>query len=283
MIGTTGHIDAIGGKLHYWHAGSGPPMVFVHNAGSDHENWRTIGERFATTHTVYAMDMPGYGQSTTTRPQTLDLHADAVIALLDALDLTEVHLVGHCVGGAACWTAARRQPERMASLTLFSPVTLDTLRAGPVRVLYDAAQASRKLHQGTARVASAMVSNSLGRRTAIRFMFGKEGPKKPFRTHAESLLQQPDAIPVLDDLVMRFNSFSTLDEVSRPPNFPPTLLVWGTHNRVLPIRGLEAVSQHLEPDRTAIMQGRGHLCMVEAPDEIFGVMRRFISDSSSHN
>ncbi|MBG0565404.1 alpha/beta fold hydrolase [Actinoplanes sp. NEAU-A11] len=49
--------------LTYTRAGNGPPLVLLHGLGSSRAAWRPVLDRLAATHTVYAVDLPGFGDS----------------------------------------------------------------------------------------------------------------------------------------------------------------------------------------------------------------------------
>ncbi|WP_395572291.1 alpha/beta fold hydrolase [Streptomyces sp. BK79] len=66
------------------------------------------------------VDLPGHGISD--RPErfgyTLDDHADALAAVLDAAGLTGAELVAHSMGGAVAVVLAHRRPELVSRLVL---------------------------------------------------------------------------------------------------------------------------------------------------------------------
>jgi len=270
-------LDVNGASLRYRVTGSGPPLVFVHNAGSDHHNWDAQVAHFAPTHTVYAVDMLGYGASDPARPQKLELHVEALRQLLESLELEAVRLVGHCVGAAAAWRYASQHPERLGALVLFTPATERTLLAGMFGPLYRAGRRSLLLHK--AALASTRATTGLAgvRRLAIGTMFGKGKPPAEYVEHASELWGRPGAMDTLADLLLHFESFAVLDRLERPAVFPRTCLLWGTRNRVLPIRTMEEVRARLAPDSVVVLEGRGHLCMVEAPDEVNAALDAFLT------
>lgn len=269
-------LDVNGASLRYRVTGSGPPLVFVHNAGSDHHNWDAQVSHFAPTHTVYAVDMLGYGASDPALPQTLDLHVEALHKLLSTLELDGVRLVGHCVGAAASWRYALQHPERLGALVLFTPATERTVSAGMFGPLYLAGRRSMLLHRAALASTRATTRLSGARRLAIGTMFGKDKPPAAYVEHASDLWARPGAMDTLADLLLHIDSFSVLDRAQRPAAFPRTCLVWGSRNRVLPIRTMKEVQAHLAADSVVVLEGRGHLCMVEAPDEVNAALDAFL-------
>src|SRR5262249_57450892 len=95
-------LDLPEGRIRYAKRGSGAKtVILIHGFGGDLDNWLFNIDALAEDATVYALDLPGHGQSvkTLTDPTPAGL-ARTVLAFADALGLGEVHLVGHSPGGA---------------------------------------------------------------------------------------------------------------------------------------------------------------------------------------
>jgi pimeloyl-ACP methyl ester carboxylesterase len=76
--------------------------------------------RLADRYTVFAPDLRGFGDSDKPAgPFGPDQHAADMLALLDALGLSQVGVVGHDVGGALMQPMARTAPQRVAGLFFF--------------------------------------------------------------------------------------------------------------------------------------------------------------------
>lgn len=120
-------IETRAGRLRYLRLGpeTGIPIVLVHGFGADLTGWLFNHADLATTRPVYALDLPGHGESTKHVPDgsVAGLSA-AVLGFLDALDLQRVHLVGHSLGGAIAAQIAVDHPERVEAATLIAPAGL---------------------------------------------------------------------------------------------------------------------------------------------------------------
>ncbi|MPZ55367.1 MAG: alpha/beta fold hydrolase [Rhizobiales bacterium] len=113
-------IEVRGQKLRCLQAGSGPTVLYLHGFGGLTES--ALLQRLAETHRVLAPEHPGFGPSSIPdwMMGTDDL-AFFYLDLLDALDLTDVHLVGHAVGGWIAAEVAIRSTARLASAALLAP------------------------------------------------------------------------------------------------------------------------------------------------------------------
>ena len=117
--------DVPGGRLHYTDQGSGPAIVLIHGLGGNLRNFAPeMVDHLARGHRVIALDRPGSGYSTATGPVP-DLHGQAamVAALIEALALGPVVLVGHSLGGALSLALVQARPDLVARLALISPLT----------------------------------------------------------------------------------------------------------------------------------------------------------------
>src|SRR5215831_2011091 len=111
-------IDIRGCSIALRRSGSGRPLLLLHGA-ADAGLWLPYMEDLAARHAVIAPEHPGFGASDT--PAWLDTIPDLAnfyLDVLDQLDLADVDLVGHDLGGWIAAELAVRNPRRLASLTL---------------------------------------------------------------------------------------------------------------------------------------------------------------------
>ncbi|HTJ24695.1 MAG TPA: alpha/beta fold hydrolase [Candidatus Limnocylindria bacterium] len=97
-----------------------PVVCFAHSLASDGGMWAEQVEAvLAAGFRVLRADMRGHGGSAPAEPPyTMDALADDLVALLDALALERVHLVGLSIGGMLAQSLAIRNPAKLASLLL---------------------------------------------------------------------------------------------------------------------------------------------------------------------
>ncbi|WP_191297083.1 alpha/beta fold hydrolase [Lentzea cavernae] len=109
--------DVDGLRMHYVKGGSGSPVVLVHGWPQTWYGWWPIMPALAERHTVYALDLPGLGDSTGT-PKSYDKAALArhVHALTSELGLQNASIVGHDLGAAVAFQYASQFPQDTARL-----------------------------------------------------------------------------------------------------------------------------------------------------------------------
>jgi len=95
------------------------PLVFVHGTAAFGAFLAPLMAQFPGTRTI-AFDRPGYGLSAPFEYNADNLHrtnVEVIKGVLDALDLDQVHLVGHSMGGHASIRFALERPERVQQIT----------------------------------------------------------------------------------------------------------------------------------------------------------------------
>ena len=107
MQGVTSAKDGV--QIHYEFGGSdSPALVFIHGWNCDRSYWSAQLPVFATTHQVVAIDLAGHGESGINREDWSMANFGADVAsVADALQLEDIILVGHSMGGPVALEAAR--------------------------------------------------------------------------------------------------------------------------------------------------------------------------------
>ena len=113
-------VTAAGAEFHVVSAGSGPALLLLHGWPEYWRTWEPVMQRQAGRFTLIAPDLRGFGESAKPEgPWGAEDHARDMIAVLDALGLGRVGVVGHDVGGSIMQPLARLAPERIAGLFFF--------------------------------------------------------------------------------------------------------------------------------------------------------------------
>jgi pimeloyl-ACP methyl ester carboxylesterase len=117
----TGVVAAADGvPLHYSMYGArSPALILVHGFSCDQNYWKEQVAPFSRDFRVVTMDLAGHGESGLGRKEwTMEAYGSDVAAVVEALDLKNVILIGHSMGGAVILKAARRLPGRVKGLVV---------------------------------------------------------------------------------------------------------------------------------------------------------------------
>lgn len=106
-------------RVHYRLAGSGPPLLMVHQSPRSSKEYEPLMLKWAEHFTCIAPDTPGFGQSDALpgNPE-INEYADALIETLDALGIEKCAAYGFHSGGIILVTAVKRHANRFTTLAI---------------------------------------------------------------------------------------------------------------------------------------------------------------------
>jgi 3-oxoadipate enol-lactonase len=110
-----------GVKLYYEEAGSGSPILFVHEFAADYKSWEPQMRYFSRRHRCITYSARGYAPSdvpASGSAYTYEHFRDDQIAVLDHLGIAKAHIVGLSMGGYSALCLGLKYPDRALSLTL---------------------------------------------------------------------------------------------------------------------------------------------------------------------
>ncbi|WP_246795100.1 acetoin dehydrogenase dihydrolipoyllysine-residue acetyltransferase subunit [Burkholderia perseverans] len=243
-------------------AGEATPAVLIHGFGGDLNNWLFNHAELAKRRPVYALDLPGHGESgKAVETGDLDELAASVLAFLDDRGLARAHLVGHSMGGAVAMTLAGRAPGRVASLVLIASAGLgeeidreyiDGFVAGNSRN-------TLKPHLGKLFADPSLVTRQLVE-DLVRYK-RLEGVQAALAKIAEA---------AFDGATQRRRFAASL-----PALAPRTLVIWGERDQVIPAHHARALPAGI---RAEILPGSGHMVQMEAAGDVNRLVDAFLGD-----
>jgi len=111
---------ADGTRLYVEEAGTGTPVVFVHEYAADYRTWEPQMRHFSRSHRCVTYSQRGYPPSDVPEEAdkyTQDRFRDDVINVMDALKIDRAHVVGHSMGASTVLHVGIRHPQRCLSVT----------------------------------------------------------------------------------------------------------------------------------------------------------------------
>ncbi|MCI0634194.1 MAG: alpha/beta hydrolase, partial [Actinobacteria bacterium] len=113
--------DTPDGQIHYATAGTGRPVLLLHQTPRSWDEYRDVIPILARERRVVAMDTIGYGESyKPARRCDIEDYARGAVALLDGLGIGSTAVVGHHTGAVIAMELAASYPERVERLVLSS-------------------------------------------------------------------------------------------------------------------------------------------------------------------
>lgn len=231
-------------RVRYMEEGSGnegTPLLIVHGYNGSCDYWypHTIPV-LALERWVIALDLPGNGLSGKLPEHTLDSYSAFVLDFLDALGLEKVDLIGHSMGGMIGIAAASRHPERFRKLVLIDSAGLPELVKrpwlAPIKMLGDSSLRQVRYYPTFVKI-------------GLRARTPREGLK---------IVRHESVAGMLANLSV------------------PTLILWGSCDRVVPLEHGAYMAQHIPGARLAIIRGAGHMPFYEKPRECNKLVLSFL-------
>lgn len=241
-----------GTMLYYRESGEGRLAVFLHGFPLDHSIWLDQLSGLAHVRRCVAVDLRGFGRSDPILEPSLSMEvlADDVAGLIEALGADQADVVGLSMGGYVALALWELRPELVRSLTL-----ADTRAAAdsPEARASRRALAGRLLTSGRAEVAADLTGSLLG-----------PHPAPLVRARLRSMIEgtrYETMVAALDGMGHRPDRTALLSTVS-----VPSLVIGGEEDRVTPPAQMRALAQAIRGARTVIVPGSGHLPPLERPD-----------------
>jgi len=254
-----------------------PTLVFLHNAGTDHWIWTQVAELLSARFDTILLDWPGYGENRgNPKGHSMGNYADVLSSFLEKMSLGPVVLVGNCLGsGAALEYCHRNKNSDVQALALFNVLVPRTLGVDGRFIVRWSKSKGQGIYETLRK--RIVVPKSLGG-LIVRYQLKKPSRvSKPVFQHLKALNKSSENVRNLGGLVGNLKNSFHLDTIKmNDEGFPPTMVVWGKKNRVLPLSAGRDFVESSGPKEFHVEDG-GHLVMLEQPSVCAGRIVAFVS------
>lgn len=258
--------------VHVAEAGSGPPVLLLHGWPQHWYAWRELIPLLAGSRRLICPDLRGFGwtDAPASGYRTADLAAD-MVALLDALELDRVDVIGHSEGGRVGFELCLSQPARVRRL-----VTLAAMHPYPsmrllaphgwrfwwtplVETAWLGRRVVRHLPVVTRAVLRASAANCAALSDAVTGEF-VASVREPARARASERLMHEFAYHEMIPALLGANRSRRLRT--------PTLMLNGERDFFTPARALGGSEPYADDLRIQVIPAAGHLLAEECPQVI---------------
>lgn len=242
-----------------------PVIIFIHGFPFNKSMWNKQAEALKENYRVIAYDVRGHGNSDTgTEDFSIDLFANDLIGLMDALKIDKAMLCGLSMGGYIALNAVENYPDRFDALILSDTTCIaDTLEVKEKRL--ETIESIRK--DGVDKFADESIKNLFAPESfstkekeiaAVREMI--------VNTSEESLCN------TLRAFYERKETCSKLSDI-----YVPVLIMVGEEDKITPIAAAQLMNEKIKESLLSIIKHAGHLSNIENPAEFNNQLEKIVS------
>ena len=259
-------VDTRLGQIHYVTAGSGPPVMLLHQTPRSWDEYRDVIPLLSSSgFQVFAMDTIGFGDSARLNgPASVEAFADGALAFMEAIGLERASIVGHHTGGVIAVELAASHPERINKLVLSGTTCVDA--------------EGRRLAAEWPSIDQVTFSPD---GSHLAELWRKRQPYYP--ADRPDLLQRLviDALKVIDTVEDGHIAVDNFHMEDRLPKIKcPTLLMCGTEDWAA-FPDLPRLAAYLPQAKVVEVLGAGVPMVDQVPDEFAAIVIDFLSAAPS--
>lgn len=216
-----------------------PVAIFIHGARGSVKRWRSQFGNLQYVCRILLIDLPGHGQSGGVPLSTVEDMTTLIREFADALNIPKFILVGHSMGGAVATDFAAKHPDRLLGLVLIDTAVRFSIAPETIKLLAQGIKPFQHIDRS----------------------FSSSVPAELLK-EAEEELEAISTEAYLSDLTAcsRYDGTELLKLIKNP-----TLVLCGNEDRITPVEKALFLKEHISNSRLVVIQGAGHLPMLEQP------------------
>lgn len=246
-------IKVNGIELYYEVHGSGEPLLLIEGLGYASWQWFRQVEKFAGSYQTIIFDNRGVGESDKPdEPYSIELMADDAAAMLRALGLTKVHVLGTSMGGYIGQKLTLRHPDLVRSLVL-ACTSFGGRHAIPL---------TQEALKSMLNVKDLLPEQIIRQGFGVAFSNGypEDNPEVVDQLVAWRLAK-PTPRYAWERQFAAAADFDAEEEISGIK--VPTLIITGTEDMVVPAQNSKLLAERIPGAQLITVQGGGHLFFIE--------------------
>jgi pimeloyl-ACP methyl ester carboxylesterase len=253
-------VQVYGQNIHYYEAGRGANLVFIHGLGGEASHWALNIGPVAHSYHVYALDQIGFGKSD--KPfieYKIETFVDFLKEFMRVLDIPTATLVGNSLGGWIAADFAARYPGQVDMLVLVDAAGLEPQASE--RLAIDLNPASL---EGMRQILQHVVYNQ------------QLVTDQMVRQAYEHRLRSGDGYTIQRLLAGR-SITNQWEDAKLASIHAPTLVVWGHDDKLVPLSIGERYQKGIAGAKLVVLEQCGHTPQLEKPAEFNKALLDFLA------
>lgn len=246
------------------------PLVFLHGLGGSAVDWDAVGKVLGKSHPVVCLDLPGGAKALWQGGYDPASLSGWLAMELDERKAPKAHLVGHSLGGRVAGELASRDPSRVASLVLVSPLGAAGYRLG-----------DRMKWKAMSRAALLRSVPESKMRSALGYGFVDEGSAaaQAFVDRAMQARTGPRGAAALTALEKSVDGVLDAPPLTErlKKSSAPLLLLGGSDDPLVPFEETSEIRTARADAKARALAGQGHYPMIEDPARLASAIATFLA------
>ena len=241
-------------KLHFRELGAGQPMIILHGLFGFSDNWQTHAKKFAEYYRVILVDLRNHGHSDWSDEFSYDLMVDDLKELCHDLNLKNILMIGHSMGGKVAILFAQKHKELLDKLVVVDigikayPMHHQHILAGMHAIDLPKIQLRKEAEE----ILKQYIDSDGVRQFLLKNLYWKEKGQLAWRMNLSVLEREME------------NILSVLPEKEV---MLPTLFIRGELSNYILDEDIEQLEDQFPDSEIVTIKNAGHWVHAEAPEE----------------
>lgn len=247
-------------------------VVLLHGFSANKENWLRFAQHLPGNIQVYALDLLGHGAHSIDllKDYNIESQVEYLHQFIKHSINQPVHIVGNSMGGAIASLYAAKYPDDIKTLMLISPAGVHDVPS----------EMDKLIEQGN----NPLIANSVDQFFDVVDFVMEDQPIIPgpiLEVQAERAvkryaLNQKIFSDLRNDLQKKLDQhFSDIK--------CPSMIIWGKEDRVINAKNIQRYASLISNSQSMVLDGVGHLAMLEKPDLMAQMFITLVSENSVYN
>ncbi|MGB3947894.1 MAG: alpha/beta fold hydrolase [Bacteroidia bacterium] len=252
-------------KLFYRKFGEGQPLIILHGLFGQSDNWNSLARQFSELgNAVYTVDLRNHGLSPHREEWTYQSMSDDVLELITDLELKDVILIGHSMGGKVAMQFAMNSPELLKKLIVvdIAPKYYPPHHGDILKALNAVDFNVVKNRKDAEAILSEYISDLGTKQFLLKNIYWKEDGLLAWRFNLDVITRK------IETVGQETPNYSTCKA--------PTLFIKGERSNYILESDLQHINDLFPFSQIKTIDGAGHWVHAEKPRDFFETVTTFI-------